>query len=176
MLLSFSALSLIILNSPFVFGKLGTMGLSNFHSPAEGVLPVLVMNTVMSVALLKNMLRSVLQVVGSNGSSPNVEEDPSNEGCSPMSESVKERRISVTQFKSLCHSRSSCSRISENACGGSGNGSGCCSTMDCCVCLCRFEAEEEVSELSCKHFFHKGCLEKWFDNKHSSCPLCRSIL
>ena len=52
------------------------MGLSNFHSPAEGVLPVLVMNTVMSVALLKNMLRSVFQVVGANGRSPNLEEDP----------------------------------------------------------------------------------------------------
>ncbi|CBI16789.3 unnamed protein product, partial [Vitis vinifera] len=138
------------------------MGLSNFHSPAEGVLPVLVMNTVMSVALLKNMVRSVLQVMGANGSSPNLEEDPSNEEYSPMSENAKERRVSVTQFKSLSHS--------------SGTGTGWCSSMDCCVCLCRFEAEEEVSELSCKHFFHKGCWEKWFDNKHSSCPLCRSIL
>lgn len=153
------------------------MGLSNFHSPAEGVLPVLVMNTVMSVALLKNMVRSVLQVMGANGSSPNLEEDPSNEEYSPMSENAKERRVSVTQFKSLCHSRSSVGR-SENACsaGSSGTGTGWCSSMDCCVCLCRFEAEEEVSELSCKHFFHKGYWEKWFDNKHSSCPLCRSIL
>uniref|UniRef100_F6GVL8 Uncharacterized protein n=1 Tax=Vitis vinifera TaxID=29760 RepID=F6GVL8_VITVI len=81
------------------------MGLSNFHSPAEGVLPVLVMNTVMSVALLKNMVRSVLQVMGANGSSPNLEEDPSNEEYSPMSENAKERRVSVTQFKSLSHSR-----------------------------------------------------------------------
>ena len=166
------------------------MGLSNFHSPAEGVLPVLVMNTVMSVALLKNMVRSVLQVMGANGSSPNLEEDPSNEEYSPMSENAKERRVSVTQFKSLSHSRSSVGRSenacsagrSENACSagssgtGTGTGSGWCSSMDCCVCLCRFEAEEEVSELSCKHFFHKGCWEKWFDNKHSSCPLCRSIL
>ena len=144
------------------------MGLSNFHSPAEGVLPVLVMNTVMLVALLKNMLRSVFQVVGANERSPNLEEDPSiNEGCLPMSENAKVRRVSVTQFKSLCH-------ISENAC--SVGSSEWCSSMDCCVCLCRFEAEEEVSELSCKHFFHKGCLENCFDNKHSSCPLCRSIL
>ena len=73
------------------------MGLSNFHSLAEGVLPVLVMNTVMSVALLKNMLRSVFQVVGANGGSPNLEEDPSiNEGCLPMSENAKVRKVSVT--------------------------------------------------------------------------------
>ncbi|GLU03148.1 hypothetical protein SLE2022_203650 [Rubroshorea leprosula] len=39
----------------------------------------------------------------------------------------------------------------------------------------KFGAEEEVSELSCKHFFHKWCLEKWFNNKNSTCPLCRSI-
>ncbi|KAK6160280.1 hypothetical protein DH2020_003661 [Rehmannia glutinosa] len=40
------------------------MGLSNFPSPGEGVLPLIVMNTVMSVALVKNKLRSVLQVGG----------------------------------------------------------------------------------------------------------------
>lgn len=39
------------------------MGLSNFPSPAEGVIVVLVMNIVFSVTLLKNMMRSVLKVV-----------------------------------------------------------------------------------------------------------------
>lgn len=149
------------------------MGLSNFHSPAEGVLPVLVMNTVMSVALLKNMVRSMLQL-GANGGSPSLEEGPSSDnGCG----NAKERRVSVTRFGSLCHGKPGVDRC-KNGCGAGGGGGagGCSSSLDCCVCLCRFEAEEEVSELSCKHFFHKGCLEKWFDNKHSTCPLCRSIL
>ncbi|KAL9311021.1 putative Zinc finger, RING-type [Arabidopsis thaliana] len=49
--------------------------------------------------------------------------------------------------------------------------------MDCCVCLCGFKEEEEVSELvSCKHYFHSACLDKWFGNNHTTCPLCRSIL
>lgn len=45
-----------------------------------------------------------------------------------------------------------------------------------CV-LSRFREEEEVSELMwCKHSFHRGCLDKWFDNQHFICPLCRSIM
>ena len=161
----------------FLWDFLGTqkdMGLSNFPSPAEGVLPVLVMNTVLSVAFLKNMVRSLLQVTGATASdqnASNLEEDP--DGCA---QNARERRISITQFKSLCQNRSiklgSTSKIRGGTCTSSSS-NGC--TMECCVCLCRFEAEEEVSELSCKHFFHKGCLEKWFDNKHTTCPICRSM-
>ncbi|KAM0984206.1 hypothetical protein ACFX13_011833 [Malus domestica] len=127
------------------------MGLSNFPSAAEGVLPLLVMNTVFSVALLKNMARSVLQVMRANINSHTFDEN--SDGC--PEEISRERRISITQFKSFCRN------------GGK---------TQCCVCLCGFEAEQEVSELSCKHFFHKGCLEKWFDHNHrTTCPLCRSI-
>ncbi|KAH7570365.1 hypothetical protein JRO89_XS05G0093500 [Xanthoceras sorbifolium] len=154
------------------------MGLSNFPSAAEGVLPVLVMNTVLSVALLKSMVRSVLQVMGattwrSSSSSPSsLEEDPDVYSNSP--ESARERSISIIQFKSLCKDRSGLRSSSSSSCCGST--SGWAAAMECCVCLSGFEADEEVSELSCKHFFHKGCLDKWFDNKHSTCPLCRSIL
>ncbi|KAG4920100.1 hypothetical protein AAZX31_18G013400 [Glycine max] len=133
------------------------MGLSNFPSASEGVLPVLVINTVLSVAVLKNMFRSMLQVVlggsaAANGS--NIEHDES-------SSSSWERRVSITQYKSLCHSHDI---------GGTSM-----AMVECCVCLCRFEANQEVSELPCKHYFHRGCLDKWFDNKHTTCPLCRSI-
>ncbi|GMI70788.1 hypothetical protein HRI_000748100 [Hibiscus trionum] len=51
------------------------MGLSNLPSSNEGVLSVLVMNTVLSVAMLKNTVRSLLQVLG------------------------------ATRFKCLCHHR-----------------------------------------------------------------------
>ncbi|MBA0642541.1 hypothetical protein Goklo_026906 [Gossypium klotzschianum] len=158
------------------------MGLSNFPSAAEGVLPVLVMNTVLSVALLKNIVRSLLQVVGASTTS-NLDIEASNEDPEEMSK-ARERRISITQFKSLCHNRHSSASTSYEdsapADGGYGSsnssrGDGWVNSVECCVCLCGFEADEEVSELSCKHFFHKGCLEKWFGNKHSTCPLCRSI-
>ncbi|XVE74951.1 hypothetical protein DITRI_Ditri12bG0059600 [Diplodiscus trichospermus] len=169
------------------------MGLSNFPSAAEGVLPVLVMNTVLSVALLKNMVRSLLQMVGATGSntSSNLEMEDT-DGYPEDINNSRERRISITQFKSLCHNRyassfeasasaSSAAGIgtccSSTSCGsGGGSGSGWANgTLECCVCLCGFKEEDEVSELSCKHFFHKSCLEKWFDNNHSTCPLCRSI-
>ncbi|KAA8529644.1 hypothetical protein F0562_034256 [Nyssa sinensis] len=143
------------------------MGLSNFPSPAEGVLPVLVMNTVLSVVLLKNMVRSVLQVMRATGSSPNLEEDPSSEECQAMPENTRARRVSITKFKSLCDHRSNLARTSSGCGGGDGSGGGNTrSSVECCVCLCRFEADEEVGELSCKHFFHKCCLEKWLDSQH----------
>ncbi|KAH6771236.1 RING/U-box superfamily protein [Perilla frutescens var. hirtella] len=138
------------------------MGLSNFPSPAEGVLPLLVMNTVMSVALVKNKLRSVLQVVGGGGGAADDQDYNDDECCG----SPRERRVSITRYGSL--------RRDRCMCGGCSSSVG--PAAECCVCLCRFEADEEVSELSCKHFFHKGCLEKWFDNQHITCPLCRSIM
>ncbi|KAJ4831910.1 hypothetical protein Tsubulata_042676 [Turnera subulata] len=123
------------------------MGLSSFPTTAaEGVLPVLVMNTVLYVALLKNMVRSLLQVMGANWSAADYEENPDEF----LEEDVgRERRISITQFKSLCH-------INDGGINGSGSGSASTSSncesgsratnnsiVECCVCLCGFEAEEE---------------------------------
>ncbi|KAK7379506.1 hypothetical protein VNO80_04968 [Phaseolus coccineus] len=131
------------------------MGLSNFPSASEGVLPVLVINTVLSVGVLKNMFRSMLQVVGGNGNGSwrrNSEHE--------CRESSGERRVSITQYKALWKKIGRSSGVAM---------------VECCVCLCRFEGNQEVSELPCKHYFHRGCLDKWFDNKHITCPLCRSM-
>lgn len=156
------------------------MGLSNFPSAAEGVLPILVMNTVMSMAILKNLIKSVLQLMGASAwISSNFEENPSqqssNQGCPPSNCGRRRsiRGVSITQFKCLCSARERGNGDSTFA-PGNGNGGGI-RAVECCVCLCKFGEEEEVSELSCKHFFHRNCLDKWFDNHHSTCPLCRSI-
>ncbi|XP_019176480.1 PREDICTED: probable E3 ubiquitin-protein ligase XERICO [Ipomoea nil] len=145
------------------------MGLSNFPGPAEGVLPVLVMNTVTSVAGIKNTVRSILQVVGAAGfySAAGSQEDEDLPAAGLGG--ARPRRVSITNYDSLCRNRA------ETSSGGGGGGGG--SAVECCcVCLCRFEAKEKVSELSCKHFFHTRCLDKWFDNHHTTCPLCRSML
>ncbi|GMI75046.1 hypothetical protein like AT1G24580 [Hibiscus trionum] len=132
------------------------MGLSNFPTASEWVLPVLVLNTVLSVALLKNMVRSFLQVMGATWSTTfpasSLDTDDS-AGFLDETSNARERRVSITRFKSLCHHR----HYSSAAADGGG----------CCVCLSGFEADEEVSELSCKHFFHKGCLDKWFNKQHT---------
>ncbi|OVA20592.1 zinc finger protein [Macleaya cordata] len=162
------------------------MGLSHYPSAAEGMLPVIVMNTVVSVAILKSFLRWVLQVMGGGIENPsNLEEDVigNEEYQQQFSENSRERKISVTLFKSLCNQRSSVASSSSSSDGGdsspsssSSSSSWSSSSVECCVCLHKFEADEIVSELSCNHFFHKGCLEKWLDHKHSTCPLCRSTL
>lgn len=132
------------------------MGLSHYPTASDGVVPMLVMNTVVSVSMLKNMVRSVLHVVGSDSETNeerNIEDDSDHE------DSERRRRISVTHF-----GENRGSRIEREA-------------MECCVCLCGFKEQEDVSELvSCKHFFHTACLDKWFGNNHTTCPLCRSIL
>ncbi|KZV49240.1 hypothetical protein F511_40785 [Dorcoceras hygrometricum] len=40
------------------------MGLSNFSTPSEGILPLLVLNAVMSVHVVRNVMRTFLQVFG----------------------------------------------------------------------------------------------------------------
>lgn len=154
------------------------MGLSNIPNLAEGVLPVLLVNTVLSVVLLKNMLKSVLEAVGltssssssssSSSYSQNTEEDTDDE---TERESWRRRRVSITQYKVCSREETTTTTTPVTSDSGSSVGLG---TVECCVCLCGFEANQEVSELPCKHFFHRGCLDKWFDNKHLTCPLCRS--
>lgn len=45
----------------------------------------------------------------------------------------------------------------------------------CAVCLYEFEGAEEIRWLTnCKHIFHRGCLDRWMDHDHKTCPLCRT--
>lgn len=43
---------------------------------------------------------------------------------------------------------------------------------DCSICLDGFAEHDEVRILSCKHCFHKKCVDSWFLNI-LKCPLCR---
>ncbi|KAL5075844.1 hypothetical protein RYX36_014828, partial [Vicia faba] len=107
------------------------MGLSNFPYAAEGVMPVILMNTVLSVVLLKNMFRSILQIVGctsstNTNSSSNIEEEEEEEVY------YQERRVSITQYKSLCNNRSNIGRSPM---------------VECCVCLSGFEENQEKCDI-----------------------------
>ncbi|KAL2342732.1 hypothetical protein Fmac_004017 [Flemingia macrophylla] len=44
----------------------------------------------------------------------------------------------------------------------------------CAVCLSEFEENDEIRRLpNCQHIFHRGCLDRWMDYYHRTCPLCR---
>jgi len=43
---------------------------------------------------------------------------------------------------------------------------------ECSVCLCKFEADDEVAGLPCKHRFHRTCVTKWLAECRRMCPLC----
>jgi len=48
--------------------------------------------------------------------------------------------------------------------------------QECCLCLDKFEEDDELRLLPCKHAFHKGCVDAWFAARRympRSCPLCK---
>ncbi|KAI8470865.1 MAG: hypothetical protein J3K34DRAFT_521044 [Monoraphidium minutum] len=45
---------------------------------------------------------------------------------------------------------------------------------DCCsICLVEFEAQEAVTVLPCRHFYHGECIDGWL-KRNCTCPLCKA--
>ncbi|KAJ8899414.1 hypothetical protein K2173_018388 [Erythroxylum novogranatense] len=143
------------------------MGLSSLPAPSEGVLCVLLVNTALSISIVKGLVRSILHIVGirlasTTSSSPSdYAEDPAEpfDYWSSPSESYIEqfkRRTPITRFDTVCNCK-----YPEH---------------DCSVCLTQFQPESEINRLSCGHLFHRVCLEKWLDYWNITCPLCRTPL
>ncbi|WOH13407.1 hypothetical protein DCAR_0832917 [Daucus carota subsp. sativus] len=62
------------------------------------------------------------------------------------------------------------SRYEENGAEGSGD-------QECSICLSDFKRGDEIMQLSCQHFFHALCLDKWLlSYGHVTCPYCRACL
>ena len=43
---------------------------------------------------------------------------------------------------------------------------------ECTICKQRFLQDSEVRTLECKHFYHKNCIDEWFQN-HQFCCVCK---
>ena len=43
----------------------------------------------------------------------------------------------------------------------------------CSICLESFKLKEGKRVLPCAHVFHKKCVDRWFLNGRTDCPLCR---
>ena len=44
---------------------------------------------------------------------------------------------------------------------------------ECSICLCNFAVGDQVKLLPCGHIFHKVCLDPWFLDHSSTCPVCK---
>ncbi|XVE78287.1 hypothetical protein DITRI_Ditri13aG0132600 [Diplodiscus trichospermus] len=141
------------------------MGLSSLPAPSEGVLCVLLVNTALSISMVKGLIRSILHIVGIHLPSPSSPSD----SVEPTPESFDFRLNTSDSYIEEFRSRTpairfdavySCKRPEH----------------ECSVCLTQFEPESEINCLSCGHLFHKACLEKWLDYWNITCPLCRTPL
>ncbi|XP_042754166.1 probable E3 ubiquitin-protein ligase XERICO isoform X1 [Lactuca sativa] len=148
-----------------LFNKFKTdkMGLSPYPTPSDaGVLCVILVNTAMSISIMKELVRSILHVIGIHVTSW---EDYSNQS---ITESVERSRGTpsetyMEEFRSRTPSLLYDS-LTIN----------CRSKEECSVCLVEFDPDSEINRLSCGHVFHKSCVEKWLKYWNITCPLCRN--
>lgn len=127
------------------------MGIIYMPSPSDDVLTLILVNTALTVSLLKQIISSVLSYFG--WTRPSEPED----SVLTLTDLFRVRFTPVQFGSGTCRSRTE-------------------RHVDCRVCLNRFRPESVVNRLPCGHVFHKGCLETWLDYQHATCPLCRSQL
>uniref|UniRef100_A0A5B7ANW4 Putative E3 ubiquitin-protein ligase XERICO isoform X1 n=1 Tax=Davidia involucrata TaxID=16924 RepID=A0A5B7ANW4_DAVIN len=140
------------------------MGLSNYPTPTDGgVLIVILVNTAISISIVKDIVLSILHVVGiriSSGEEYSIESPPESYECrgTPSKTYMEEFRCRspAVRFDSVCD----CKR----------------SEQECPVCLTEFKPDAEINHLSCGHVFHESCLEKWLKYWKVTCPLCRTLM
>jgi len=46
----------------------------------------------------------------------------------------------------------------------------------CTLCMDTMNKDQYVTELNCKHIFHKDCFMQGVDELHNKCPLCREMI
>ena len=46
---------------------------------------------------------------------------------------------------------------------------------DCAICMNEMEENDEITQLGCKHKFHKDCIAGWFNTGKKTCPICRKV-
>ncbi|KAJ0968917.1 hypothetical protein J5N97_021794 [Dioscorea zingiberensis] len=81
--------------------------------------------------------------------------------------------LPVLHFSNFINNKRRITRISSSYSGGEGEEE----DHLCAVCLGILQGSDEVRELGrCNHVFHKECIDKWVENGHQTCPLCRSEL
>jgi hypothetical protein len=44
----------------------------------------------------------------------------------------------------------------------------------CLICLEDYDPEEDLRLLTCRHVFHRDCVDRWLETGRNNCPACRS--
>ncbi|KAK4789610.1 hypothetical protein SAY86_016914 [Trapa natans] len=78
-------------------------------------------------------------------------------------------QLSKTLVLTRCHKLESSLYRGGGAAGGEPE-------PECAVCMSIVEHGDEIREIQCGHLFHGGCLDRWLELNHWSCPLCRRIV
>ncbi|XP_010547192.1 PREDICTED: probable E3 ubiquitin-protein ligase XERICO [Tarenaya hassleriana] len=146
------------------------MGLSSLPAPSEGMLCVILVNTALSISIVKGIVRSILHIVGLSSSS--AASDPTE----AYPDEAYDLRIYASEYNYVEEFRSQTPSVRFKSIFGCQQQQ--CLGFDhrCSVCLTEFEPESEINKLECGHVFHKACLEKWIDYRNITCPLCRNPL
>ncbi|WVZ92362.1 hypothetical protein U9M48_038435 [Paspalum notatum var. saurae] len=133
------------------------MGISSMPTPRDNLLVFMLYSLAVSIAFLMNLVQAVLVFLGL-AARDDMEERPVLR-IMPTRPSLSDRFR--TKFRPSQFGR---------------RHDGTSASMDCRVCLARFEPESVVDQLPCGHLFHRACLETWLDCNHATCPLCRLYL
>lgn len=145
-------------------GSERNMGLSPYPTPSDaGVLCIILVNTAMSISIMKEVVRSILHVVGIRFASW---EEYSNDNLMDSSEC---RGSPSETYMEEFRSRTPSVRYDSLCCSNRPK-------QECSVCLTEFKPDAEINHLSCGHVFHKLCLEKWLKYWNVTCPLCRNCM
>lgn len=48
--------------------------------------------------------------------------------------------------------------------------------MQCLICLDEYEIEDDIRVMTCRHAFHKSCVDKWLQTGRNNCPACRTLV
>ncbi len=63
----------------------------------------------------------------------------------------------------------------ERGDGGVGEAGGGDRSGACVICMCDYEADEDVTVMpNCIHFFHEECINKWLGENSNKCPVCKA--
>ncbi|KAL3646153.1 hypothetical protein CASFOL_011333 [Castilleja foliolosa] len=140
------------------------MAISSYPTPADaGVLCIILANTAISISIVKEIVRSILSIIGIHIASwDEFSTEPSDlPGCrlSPSESYMAEfrSRTPAMRYDSIV----TCSNQQDK---------------ECSICLSEFNPKAEINRLSCGHVFHKPCLEKWLNYWNTTCPLCRNYM